>query len=204
MLLHAALFVAILILGLVASLWNKPEEPYIFSLVAVPDMIMENETRLQPEPPQRISYDTFVQEYGKPTRPPLPEPVKKPVTVPKIVVGQLVENLSRLLIDDPEQLPAKSLSNADRQALSRYIAVLKNTLNRAWDKPEGLGGQPLEAKARFIVEPDGSITALSLARSSDNVLFDNSVLAAFARVSGVGPTPGRAAYTLSLTFRMVD
>jgi len=203
-LLHAALFLAVLILGLVASFRNKPEELHIFSLVAAPNLVMENETSLQPEPPQRMSYDTFVQEFGKPTRQKLQEPVRKPVTVPKLDTRQLVENLGRLLIDDPEQLSAESLSNADRQALNRYIAVLKNALNRAWDKPEGLGGQPLEAIARFIVEPDGSITAPSLALSSGNVMFDKSVLSAFTKVRGVGPTPGRTTYRLSLTFRMVD
>ena len=203
-LLHAALFLVILILGFVASFWNKPEELHIFSLVAVPNMIVENESLVQAEPPQSMSYDSFVQEYGKPEKQVLPKPVKKTVTMPKIEAGQFVKNLSRLLIDDSEQLPSENLSNADRQALSRYIAVLKNTLNRAWDKPEGLGGQPLEAKARFIVEPDGRITAPSLVLSSGNVIFDKSVLAAFAKVNGVGPTPGRAAYTLSLTFRMVE
>lgn len=202
--LHAAIFMGVLIIGLVASLWNEPEEPHVFSLVAVPDMIVENETSVQPEPPQRMSYDDFVQQFGKPTSPPIPKPAKPPVTMHKIDVGQLAENLSKLLIEDPEQLPEESLSIADRQALSRYITILKSFLNRAWDKPEGLGGQSLEAKVRFIVEPDGRITAPSLVRLSGNVFFDNSVLAAFATVSDAGPTPGRTAYTLTLTFRMVD
>ncbi len=202
--LHAAVFLGVLIIGLLASLWNETEVPHVFSLVAVPDMIVENETSVQPEPPQRMSYDEFIQQFGKPTSPPLPKPVKRPVTVQKIEASQFVENLGRLLIEDPEQLPSKSLSVADRQALSRYITVLKSSLNRAWDKPEGLGGQPLEAKVRFIVEPDGRITAPSLVSLSGNVLFDNSVLAAFATVSGAGATPGRTSYTLTLTFRMVD
>ena len=200
---HAGFFLLCIILWLIPSLWKKPV-PHIFSLVASPQDVLLNESGAQPESPQRLSYDAFVQQHGAPPEPTLTEPPKKSVTVREIEAGKFVENLSKLLIDDPEHFPAESLSNAERQALSHYIAILKRTLNLAWDKPDGIGERQLETMVRFIVEPNGRIIAPSIVHPSGNQLFDNSVLQAFIRARNSGPTPGRTSYTLTLTFRMID
>lgn len=155
----------------------------------------------QPKPPVQqkpklISIDDFRKDNPiKPT--PQPRPTPRPrVSVPQISVPQLV-------------LPRSSPSNAQPSltpqqinALGQYQSRIWSLLNAAWLKPSNLGGIKLTAVVVFDVSSAGRITNVRLSPGSGNGTFDQSVLAAFRKVTTAGPTPTGQSHSFKMPFKL--
>jgi TonB family protein len=155
-----------------------------------------------PTPAQdRISYRDFVDQHGKPqTRSPRPNTTTRPpVSAPRIDTRFAV-NLS-----DAVRTPGSltGMTDAQQSELGLYIGTLKDALQRNWDKPSGVPAAT-EAVVEFDLSASGRVTNVRIVEKSGNAVFDASVLAAFARLTTVGPTPDGREFTLRLTFRMKD
>jgi len=150
-----------------------------------------------PPKPKMVSYDDFLKD--NPVKDPTPRPVQpRPrVTVPKIDVPQLVIPRSPSNSNSSPQLSQQQLS-----ALATYSSRLRARIDAAWTKPAQLAGIRLVAEVIFDVSPTGRISNVRLKSSSGNAAFDQSVLAAFRRVSSAGPTPTGQTHTFTLPFRM--
>lgn len=99
----------------------------------------------------------------------------------------------------------KALSRREADEMEVYEALVRNKLTLAHNevKPEGLG-EGLTAEVEFFMAANGEISNVRIVRSSGNREFDQSVLAAFRRVTWPGPRPDRRSDTWALTFKMTD
>jgi colicin import membrane protein len=97
----------------------------------------------------------------------------------------------------------KALVRDDADEMTIYQAALKNRLKIAHDelKPSGLGDS-VSAEVSFFVAANGEIGNVRITRSSGNAEFDQSVLAAFRRITWLGPRPDNRSDTWRLIFRM--
>jgi len=95
----------------------------------------------------------------------------------------------------------KALSRAEQDALDSYIAMLIQRLRAAHEKPPGLSDL-LEARVQFRIAANGTISDVKIVGSSGSSEFDQSVLAAFARVRSIGATPNGKSDTWIVTFKM--
>lgn len=95
----------------------------------------------------------------------------------------------------------KALTRAEQDILDSYIALLIQRLRAAHEKPPGLSDL-LEARVQFRIAADGTISAVKIVDSSGSSEFDQSVLAAFARVRSIGATPNGKSDTWIVTFKM--
>lgn len=74
-----------------------------------------------------------------------------------------------------------ALSRAEANAMEAYFAMLIQRLRDNHEKPGGLSDL-LNAEVQFTLTANGTISGARIVRSSGNAEFDQSVLAAFARV----------------------
>ncbi|ADE55780.1 TonB family protein [Coraliomargarita akajimensis] len=152
----------------------------------------------KPEPVQEMSYEDFLKQHGKPKprQQPRPQPVTRDLKVDKVDVGQ---------VHVPTHLPkSQQPTRAEMDALQRYIAALGANLDRAWRRPQSLGGSRLAVTVFFDVSSSGVITNIRFRPSSGDATFDQSVRAAFRAVRSPGPTPTGRSHTFEKTFRMLD
>ncbi len=158
----------------------------------------------QPAPPQPqlTTMDDFIREHGRPQprQTSRAAPQRPSVTVPRIDVPQLVlpANPSRTTSE------TRPLTQQQISALGSYSAQLRARIDAAWTKPADLAGGRIAATVYFDVSASGRISNIQLKPGSGNAAFDQSVLAAFRRISSGGPTPTGQGHSFSMTFRMTD
>jgi TonB family protein len=159
----------------------------------------------KPPEPEKIAFDQFRQQNPqRPTPPrPQPTPAPAPAPVPRIDTTQITRDLNATITSPRQQAQASQQSASDQAALQSYFERIKAAVRGAWAKPHGLHDQ-LRVEIRFDVRAAGVISGFSVASSSGNSIFDQSVLDAFARVGSVGAPPDRKPYSLRLEFRMTD
>lgn len=156
-----------------------------------------------PPPVEKVSFDKFRQENPRQRKStPAPAPRPAPVNVPRIDTSSITRNLESMVPRETMQ-QVNQQSASDQQALNAYFERIKATVRGAWAKPEGLHDS-LRVTVSFSVSADGLITGARVTSSSGNGVFDQSVLAAFARAGSVGPSPDNRSYPLRLEFRMTD
>ncbi len=87
-----------------------------------------------------------------------------------------------------------------------YGDMLHDRFNRAWEQPTTIGGSAAKLRAliHLRIEQDGRVTEFRLARTSGNVVVDESIQAVGGRVTRVDPPPAAllkgGAYELNITF----
>lgn len=151
-------------------------------------------------PPAQISYEEFIRKQGAP-REQKPRPVTpKPIKAPKIDTSRILDNLRDIMLDTAQ---LNRMSQSEINALDAYFARLREQLKRAWAKPDGLSDR-LQCEVQFDVSSSGVLSGARVVSASGNPEFDRSVLAAFAAVRKVGPTPDGRSYPARVTFRMTD
>jgi colicin import membrane protein len=96
-----------------------------------------------------------------------------------------------------------ALSRDEQDILGSYMALLKQHLSQAHEKPPGLSDN-LSAQAECYVAANGVISKARITRSSGNSEFDQSVLAAFSNVRTIGPRPDGEGGLFTFKFRMKD
>ncbi len=95
----------------------------------------------------------------------------------------------------------KALTRQDIELSEAYIALLRQRLMKAHEKPEGLSDL-LEATVRFRLTSSGLVTNVVVISSSRNNEFDQSVLAAFRRISLPPPPANLKTSDYTITFKM--
>lgn len=188
----------------------RPSELPDFDPLDVPDPVLPE---LPPEPtptlakskhatptkPKLIPYDQFRKDNPiknpKPRQPTASKPVDIKIKTPTWEV--LPGNPSSS--DQP-----RTMSAAQQTALQRYGSQLNARLNRAWIKPANLSGVRLTVQVQFDVSSSGRISNVRLRPSSGNATFDQSVLAAFAKVGSGGVTPTGQSHSFTMAFKMVE
>lgn len=152
-----------------------------------------------PPKPKMVSYEDFIKKNPKKDPTPRPQTPRQQITVPQIDVPQLV-----VPQNPAQQNTNRPLSQQQLTELQRYSARLRSKIDAAWVKPAQLAGVRLTSKVVFDVSASGRITNVRLRPGSGNSAFDQSVLAAFRKVSSAGPTPTGQAHSFTLPFRMLD
>ncbi|MFA6960108.1 MAG: cell envelope integrity protein TolA [Opitutaceae bacterium] len=97
----------------------------------------------------------------------------------------------------------KALTREDIELSDAYIALLIQRLKEAHKKPDGLSDL-LEATVKFRLTSSGSVVSVTIISSSGNPEFDQSVLAAFRRISLPPPPPNLKTSDYTIPFRMKD
>ena len=95
----------------------------------------------------------------------------------------------------------KALTRADIELSEAYISMLIQRLKQAHQKPDGLSDL-LEATVKFRLTSSGSVTNVTIISSSRNSEYDQSVLAAFRRISLPPPPANLKTSDYTLTFKM--
>lgn len=178
-------------------------------LPPVPDLVEPVEQPPPPKPapatppkPRITTMEDFIREHGapkprQPTRPTTPRPN---ISVPQIDVPKLVVPSNPSPSNpSPQQLTSRQLNE-----LASYGARVRSKLDVVWAKPANLAGVKIAATVVFDVSSSGRITNARLRPGSGNSAFDQSVLAAFRKVTSAGPTPSGQSHTFTMTFRMTD
>ena len=96
-----------------------------------------------------------------------------------------------------------ALTRPDGNLGEAYIALLRQHLREAHQRPDGLGDL-LQATVEFRLNADGSVSSPRIVTSSGNAAFDRSVLAAFRAMQPLPAPPAGTANTYTVTFKMRD
>lgn len=151
-----------------------------------------------PPKPKTISYEDFIKQ--NPINDSKPRPTKPR---PKVKDYQIDIPTPTNPTPTPSN-PSPQLSPQQLSALADYSSRLRSRIDAAWTKPAQLAGVRLVAEVVFDVSASGRITNARLRPGSGNAAFDQSVLAAFRKVTSAGPTPTGQAHSFTLPFRMRD
>jgi colicin import membrane protein len=95
----------------------------------------------------------------------------------------------------------KALTRQDIELSEAYISLLIQRLKQAHQKPEGLSDL-LEATVKFRLTSSGAVTNVTIISSSRNSEYDQSVLAAFRRISLPPPPANLKTNDYTITFKM--
>jgi colicin import membrane protein len=95
-----------------------------------------------------------------------------------------------------------ALTAQQLDARNAYLADLFRQLREVHQKPAGLSDL-LETLVEFRINPNGSVGNVQIVQSSGNSAFDQSVLAAFRRITLSAPPDGRV-LTDRVLFKMSD
>lgn len=97
----------------------------------------------------------------------------------------------------------KALTREDIELSEAYISLLIQRLKEAHKKPEGLSDL-LRATVKFRLTASGSVVNVTIVSSSRNSEFDQSVLAAFNRITLPRPPANLKTSDYELTFKMKE
>ena len=95
----------------------------------------------------------------------------------------------------------KALTRQDIELSEAYISLLIQRLKQAHQKPDGLSDL-LEATVKFRLTSSGAVTNVTIVSSSRNPEYDQSVLAAFRRISLPPPPANLKTNDYTITFKM--
>jgi TolA protein len=95
----------------------------------------------------------------------------------------------------------KALTRQEVELNDAYISLLIQRLKQAHQKPDGLSDL-LEATVKFRLTASGAVTNVVILSSSRNSEYDQSVLAAFRRISLPPPPANLKTSDYTLTFKM--
>ena len=140
---------------------------------------------------------TTIEEFRKqhavaPTQPPARHPTQsKPALI----------NMDTVLASpNASSATPSSATVSDVHEADAYLSRLLAKLRAAHQKPAGLDAG-LRVRVEFSFRADGSLTGVRLLESSGDQEFDESVLLAFRKVSGLGVPPKALGQTNRVTFR---
>ncbi|HEY8933300.1 MAG TPA: energy transducer TonB [Rariglobus sp.] len=97
----------------------------------------------------------------------------------------------------------KALTREDIELSEAYISLLIQRLKEAHQKPEGLSDL-LQATVKFRLTSSGSVVNVTIISSSRNAEYDQSVLAAFRRITLPPPPPNLKTSDYTITFKMKE
>lgn len=97
----------------------------------------------------------------------------------------------------------KALTRQDIELSEAYISLLIQRLKEAHQKPEGLSDL-LEATVKFRLTSSGAVVNVTIISSSRNTEYDQSVLAAFRRITLPPPPANLKTSDYTITFKMKE
>ena len=190
-----------------------PDELPRVELQEIPEQVQPAPIRPEPSPPEPvpepvaeparpkpISYEEFLKQNSKP-RPRPPTQTRSPRVEPKITIPNLNVRVQVPQVINEERV---TLTSAQRSAIATYSDRLRSRIDGSWEKPAQLAGVGLVAEVVFTVSASGLISNVTIAKSSGNAAFDQSILTAFRRLVNGGPTPTGQSHTFRLPFKMTD
>ena len=126
------------------------------------------------------------------------------VSLKKIDVKGVAGGVAGGSVNVKEGAGGTALTREEGDMLDLYFSLLIQRLREAHERPSGVSDL-LTAKAEFYIASDGTISRVSIVRTSGNAEFDQSVLSAFRNVGSIGPRPdGGGTLRREVTFRMRD
>jgi colicin import membrane protein len=100
----------------------------------------------------------------------------------------------------PGSGPSQPSAGSTAMQTADYWRAFLETLRAAHQKPPGLN-DGLQVRVEFLLRADGTLGDVRIVSSSGNAEFDESVIAIFRRVRGLGPPPSHTAGLNQLTFQ---
>ena len=97
----------------------------------------------------------------------------------------------------------KALTREDIELSEAYISLLIQRLKAAHQKPDGLSDL-LQATVKFRLTSSGSVVDVTIVSSSRNSEYDQSVLAAFRRITLPPPPANLKTSDYTITFKMKE
>ena len=97
----------------------------------------------------------------------------------------------------------KALTREDIELSEAYISLLIQRLKAAHQKPDGLSDL-LQATVKFRLTSSGSVVDVTIVSSSRNSEYDQSVLAAFRRITLPPPPSNLKTSDYTITFKMKE
>jgi protein TonB len=196
---HVVVVVAAVGVGLFRGCLIQPSEPK--QLVSFVELV-------EPEPaPVQAPSEPEPAPEPPPPEPPPPEPPPKPKPVPKkIEVSK--KRVKRTPTEAPpppqKRLTAEEIrknlalenskprprTEQDDRAFDLYYAMVRRVMYGAWREPSEASVPPgSTAKVAMVVQRDGAVSKVYLARSSGNAVLDASALTAVRSVPKLAPLP---------------
>ena len=201
--LHAGIVVALL----VGAWWlgRVPDDPPVFTLVAVPDQSAPPDAAAESSPDflsamrqrQRAEERRAQREIAQDRR---REERARAAAEAAAAAEQRAAAQAPPRVVAPAPPRSTTSPAADSSALDAYFSSLFARLRENHEAPDGLSDQ-LSAEVRFTLGADGSVSGVRIIRGSGNAAFDQSVLDAFSRLR-MPPRPDRKTDEVRLTFRI--
>lgn len=172
---------------------------------------------VKPVPPARQGKPaTPGQAPGRPThspRPPRPTasaPAAGPASAPAIPVidgDALARELvakGNLVSKEGQTAPlGPGDAGPDSAELVGYFERLKTALQAAHEMPVGVD-ELFVSRVSFFLATDGTLSSVRVLNPSGNSAYDQSVLAAFAKVRSIGAVPGGQSGARTISFKMTE
>lgn len=194
---HGVLLLVMVLHGCVAGWWplQKPPPATLEFLVDVTPVVPED-TASQPVPPPPQVQDDAIPE---PEPPPPPQRQRPRIEVSRQRVTRPIDAeappAQPLTEEQIRQLLAEGATPSDRTSIpdadARELALIKTTLDAAWQKPSRAEAGDAETFLRLWLQPDGRIERTELSRASGNASLDASVEAVgrnVQRIHGLSPS----------------
>ncbi|MCH6256095.1 energy transducer TonB [Puniceicoccaceae bacterium K14] len=183
----------------------EPEPEPLPELDPAPELIEAPEPELPAEPiveekPKLISYKDFG-VVTKPQNVPKNRPKPKAPDFSKDI-AEMNKSLKSILASSSSSSAVNKMSTGDQRSLEAYFNSLKKLIKDNIET-HSLGSRPLETEITFNLSANGSITNVSVSRSSGDSSYDAKVLAGVKRVRFFEPTPFGASHSLKIPFRQV-
>jgi TonB family protein len=145
-----------------------------------------------------VSYQEFLKQHELPrqqtqTRPP-PQPTPPPVDPNR----ELREQLQQII----QGFGGNDATSDELNALSRYVASLREQLNRLWLQPTNLPPGRWSATLEFTVQRNGQVTNVRFKEQSGNREFDQSLIRAMNAFTSTTPPPGARSQVFTIPFSM--
>ena len=212
---HASVIVSLILLPLIMNCRMRKKPSEIITYVDLQTLTV---------PPPEPSPEAPVVE---PEPPPPPEPPKQDIPEPEPVKKKKIE-ISKKKIKRDEMPPPKQkkpdltpeeikklladeakISNEPMPELalpSWYFALVRQTMYDRWNQPGELAGAVgMMTRMQFRIHRDGSISRISMVRSSGSKVMDDSVMAAVKSVTRLKELPStypEAYYDATVDFEL--
>lgn len=95
----------------------------------------------------------------------------------------------------------KALTAEEGHELDKYFSLLKMRIKENHIPPDGVSNS-LQARVKFMVAADGTISHVRIIESSGNADFDRSVVEACSHTRSIGARPDRNGDEVEMTFKM--
>lgn len=156
---------------------------------------------VEKQKPELITFDQFVEDYGKPEPSPIPDKPKPKVIRPrKIDTSKIEKNLQQLSVTELSM--TSTTTTVDTDAMKNWRSLLAARLDTLWKQSETKGTAGNSVRISFYISSGGSISSVKIIRSSGISELDDVGKSTVFNLGSFQPPPSGKGETITVLFKV--